>query len=183
MAETLGMVASLGILIVMVAVAVYGIGFLVLATPFMRWILILIVAFLALKVVLLPLTYLSIWVNGHPEVSLEAEVRAKTVFVLTTKIVPTRRSSRFTLLAEGTITNKAQQSIRGLAIECRVSKLSFGDSEMAYHHFMVTVMPGETKPFSAIIATDLTGIVVRGHLALQPPDQHFCRLDRVRSEE
>jgi hypothetical protein len=181
MAETLGMVVGLGILIVMVAVAVYGIGFLVLATPFMRWGLILIVAFLALKVVLLPFTYLSIWVNGYPEVSLEAEARAKTVFVLTTKIVPTRRSSRFTLLAEGTITNKGQQSIRELAVECRVSKLSFGDSEMAYQRLTVTVMPGETKSFSCIIATDLTGIAVRGHLALQPPDQHFCRLQRVQT--
>jgi hypothetical protein len=183
MAETLAILAGLGILIVMVAMAVYGIGFLVLATPVMRWVLILMVALLALKVVLLPFTYLSIWVNGHPDVILEAEVRAKTVFVLTTRIVPTRRSSRFTLLAEGTVTNNAQQSIKELAIECRISKLSFGDSERAYHSFAVSVMPGETKPFSAILATDLTGIAVTGHLALQPPDQHFCRLDRVQIEQ
>ncbi len=181
MAETLGMMVGLGILIVMVAVAVYGIGFLVLATSFMRWILILIVALLALKVVLLPFTYLSIWVSGHPEVTIEEEVRAKTVFVLMTRMVPTRRSSRYTLLAEGTVTNRAQQSIKELAIECRVSKLSFGDSEMAYHRFLVTVPPGETRSFSGVIATDLTGSAVTGHLALQPPDQHFCRINRIQT--
>jgi hypothetical protein len=99
--------------------------------------------------------------------------------VLSTRIVPTKRSGRFTLLAEGTVTNNAQQSITGLTFECRVSKLSFGDSEMAYQRFPMTVMPGETKVFSGSIATNLTGVAVTGHLALQPPDQHFCRLYQV----
>jgi hypothetical protein len=72
MAETVVILTALGLLITIYAVLVYGVGWLIVATPFMRWCLYGIVALLALKAVLLPFDHLAIWWRGeYPDVVLE----------------------------------------------------------------------------------------------------------------
>jgi hypothetical protein len=61
MGETVVILVALGLLITIYAVLVYGVGWLIVATPIMRWCLYGVVAFLGLKVVLLPFDHLSIW--------------------------------------------------------------------------------------------------------------------------
>jgi hypothetical protein len=180
MGETVVILSALGLLIAIYAVIVYGLGWLIVATPLMKWLLCAVVGFLALKVVLLPYEHLSIWWSGeYPDVVVEEEVRSKTEIVVSTQIVPTRRSGKFTLLAQGSLTNNSDRLIEGITIWCRVPKLGFGDSETVRKAISVMVRPGETKSFSGEIASGLTGIAKPGQLALQASDQHFCRLDRV----
>jgi hypothetical protein len=180
MGETVVILAALGILITIYAVVVYGVGWLLLATPFARWCLIAVVGFLTLRVILLPFDHLSIWWSGeYPDVVLEDELRARTNIGLSTQIIPTRRSGKFTLLAQGSLTNNTNHVIEGISIWCRVPNLGFGDSETTKLRIAVIVRPNETKSFSGEIASDLTGIAKTGYLALQVPDEHFCRFDRV----
>jgi hypothetical protein len=180
MGETVVILSALGLLIAIYAVIVYGLGWLIIATPLMRWLLYAVVGFLALRVVLLPFDHLSIWWSGeYPGVVVEEEVRADMEIGLSTKIVPTRRSGKFTLLAEGILANNSDRVIEGITIWCRVPKLGFGESETTSRRIAVTVNPSETKSFSSEVASGLTGIAKTGHLALQAPDQHFCRLSRV----
>jgi hypothetical protein len=180
MAGTVVILTALGLLITIYAVLVYGVGWLIVATPFMRWCLYGIVALLALKVVLLPFDHLAIWWRGqYPEVVLEDEVRSQVNITLSTSIAPTRRSGKFTLLAQGSLTNNSDLVIQGITIWCRVPKLGFGDSEIARKTIAVVARPGATESFSSEITSDLAGVAKTGHLALQAPDQHFCRLDRV----
>lgn len=182
MAETVVILGVLGTIIFIAAALLCGMGWLVLATPFMKWLLYAVVAFLALRVILLPFEYVEIWWSGeHPDVVLEDELRAKTHIALSTQIVPTRRSGKFTLLAQGSLTNHSDRLIESITIWCRVPKLGFGDSETTSNRFELVVRPGETESFSGEIASDLTGIPRTGHLALQAPDEHFCRLDRVKA--
>jgi hypothetical protein len=96
-----------------------------------------------------------------------------------TRIVPTRRSGKFTLLAQGSLTNNSDRVIEGITIWCRVPKLGFGDSEIASKTIVVVAHPGVTESFYSEITSDLAGVAKTGHVALQAPDQHFCRLDRV----
>ena len=159
MAETLGIVFVLGLLGLTVSVAVYGVTWLLVATPLVRWCLLLIVGILALRVVLLPFTYIAIWWSGYPSVTLEQEVRAATEFTLTTRIVPTRGSSRFTLLAEGSLANHSNRVIERISVSCRANRLLFGDYESAGKTFTVMARPGETKGFTGEVADDLTGVV------------------------
>jgi hypothetical protein len=148
--------------------------------PLMRWCLIAVVAFLAFRVILLLFEYVEIWWSDeYPDVVLEDEIRAKTEIAFSTQIVPTRRSGKFTLLAQGSLTNNSDQVVESITIWCRVPKLGFGDSETARKTLPVMVRPGETKSFSGEIASDLTGIAKTGYLALQAPDQHFCRVAHV----
>jgi hypothetical protein len=180
MAETIVILSALGLLIAIYAVIVYGVGWLIVATPIMRWGLYGVVAFLALKVVLLPFDHLSIWWSGtFPESTFEEEVRAKTEVTLSTQIAPTRRSGKFKLLAQGSLTNNSDRVIEGITIWCRVPKLGFGDSETARETISVVVRPGETGQFVGEVSAAITGIAEIGHLALQAPDQHFCRIDRL----
>jgi hypothetical protein len=180
MAETVVILAALWILITIYAVIVYGVGWLIIATPFMRWCLYGIVAFLALKVVLLPFDYVSIWwSDAYPDVVLEEGIIAKTEIVFATQIIPTRRSGKFTLLAQGSLTNNSDRVIDGISIWCRVPKLGFGDSETTRRRIAVIVYPNEKKSFDAEVGSDFIGIAKSGHLALQAPDEHFCRFDRV----
>jgi hypothetical protein len=180
MGETVVILAALGLLIATYAVVVYGLGWLIIATPLMKWLLYAVVGFLALRVVLLPYEHLSIWWSGeYPVVVVEEEVRSEIDIALSTSIVPTRRSGKFTLLAQGSLTNNSDHVIESITIWCRVPKLGFGDSEMASNTLALAVRPGESKSFSGLIASDVTGVAKTGHLALQAPDQHFCRLDRV----
>jgi hypothetical protein len=138
------------------------------------------VGFLALRVVLLPFDYVRVWWTGeHPDVVFEDEIKARTEIVLSTQIIPTRRSGKFTLLAQGSLTNNSDRVIDGISIWCRVPKLGFGDSETASNRIALPARPGETKSFAGEIASGFTGIAKTGHLALQTPDDHFCRLDRV----
>ncbi|MBL0404239.1 hypothetical protein JKG68_09695 [Microvirga aerilata] len=180
MAEAVGMLAALGLLLTLIAVLIYGVGWLVVATPFMRLCLISVVGILALRVVLLPFDFLTIWWTGeYPEVVLADELKAKTHVTLSTRISPTRRSGKFTLLAQGSLTNDSDRMIESISIWCRVPKLGFGDSEVVARRVAVTVSPKETKSFSGEITSDITGIAKTGHVALQVPDQHFCLLDQV----
>jgi hypothetical protein len=180
MAETVVILVALGLLITIYAVLVYGVGWLIVATPIMRWCLYGVVALLALKVVLLPFDHLSIWWSGtFPASTFEEEVRAKTEVILSTQIVPTRRSGTFTLLAQGSLTNNSDRVIEGLTVWRRVPKLGFGDSETVRKTLSVTVDVGETKTFSGEIVADLIGVAKTGKLALQAPDEHFCRIDRL----
>ena len=179
MAETVVILGAVGLLITVCATLIYGVGWLIIATPFMRWCLIAVVGFLALKVLLLPFDHLSIWWTGYPDVVLEEEIRAKTEIILSTHIVPTRRSSKFTLLAEGSLTNNSDRVIESITIWCRVPKLGFGDSETVTKRIVVTARPGEAKRFAGEIGADLTGVAKTGHLALQASDVHFCRLNSL----
>jgi hypothetical protein len=180
MAGTVVILGALGMLIMTCAALIYGAGWLIIASPFMRWCLIAVVAFLAFRVILLLFEYVEIWWSDeYPDVVLEDEIRAKTEIAFSTQIVPTRRSGKFTLLAQGSLTNNSDHVIESITIWCRVPKLGFGDSEMASNTLALAVRPGESKSFSGLIASDVTGVAKTGHLALQAPDQHFCRLDRV----
>jgi len=180
MAETVVILAALGLLISVSAALVCGVGWLILATPFLRWLLYAVVVFLVLRVILLPFDHLSIWWSGeYPDVVFEDEIRAKTDIVLSTQIVPTRRSGKFTLLAQGSLTNKSDRVIESITIWCRVQKLGFGESETVARRFSVTVHPKETKSFSSEVASAITGITKTGYLVLQAPDQHFCRVAHV----
>jgi hypothetical protein len=182
MGETVVVLAALGLLITVYALIVYGVGWLIVATPLMKWLLYAVVGFLTLKVVLLPYDHLSIWWSGeYPDVAVEEEVLSKTETVVSTKIVPTRRSGKFTLLAQGSLTNKSDQVIESVSIWCRVPKLGFGDSETAQKAFPVVVHPGRTESFAGEIALNLTGVAVTGHHELQAPAQHFCRMEQVRT--
>jgi hypothetical protein len=179
MAETLGIVIILGIFVTVFVAVIYGVGILIISTPLVRWCLITVVMFLAFRVLLLPFTYMSIWLTGHPEVTLEEEIRAQTLISLATSVIPTRGSSKFTLLARGSLTNNSNRVIWRISISCRIVKLSFGDYETASKNITVTAGPGETKDFSETIAADLTGVTKAGFLALQAPDERFCRLNRI----
>jgi hypothetical protein len=180
MAETVVILAALGLLITVSAALIYGVGWLVVSTPFTRWLLYAVVGFLAIRVVLLPFDHLSIWWSGeYADVMVEEEVRSQVEIALSTSIAPTQRSGKFTLLAQGSLTNNSYLLIQGITIWCRVPKLGFGDNETARRTISVMVRPSETKSFSGEIASDLTGIAKTGHLALQAPDQHFCRLDQI----
>ena len=180
MGETVVILGALGFLILACAALICGIGWLLARTSFMRWCLYAVVGFLALRVLLLPFDHLSIWWSGeYPDVVLEDEVRARTEITLSTQIAPTRRSGKFTLLAQGSLTNRSDRLIENITIWCRVPKLGFGDSETALNRFVLSARPGETKSFGGEISSDLTGTVKTGNLALQVPDEHFCRLDRL----
>jgi hypothetical protein len=180
MGETVVILSALGLLIAIYAVIVYGLGWLIVATPLMKWVLCAVVGFLALRVVLLPFDHLSIWWSGeYPDVVVEEEVRADTEIGLSTKIVPTRRSGKFTLLAQGSLTNHSDRVIEGITIWCRVPKLGFGDNETARRTISVLVRPGETGKFVGEVSAAITGVAEIGQLALQAPDQHFCRIDRL----
>ncbi|MBL0403790.1 hypothetical protein JKG68_07430 [Microvirga aerilata] len=180
MAESDGILIAVGLLMTVVAVLVYGVGWLIVATPFMRWCLISVVGIPALRVLLLPFDILTIWWTGeYPEVVFADELKARTHVTLSTQISTTRRSGKFTLLAQGSLTNNSDREIESISVWCRVPKLGFGDSEAVVRRIAVTVAPRETKSFSGEIASDLTGIAKTSHVALQVPDQHFCRLDRV----
>jgi hypothetical protein len=181
MGETVVILSALGLLIAIYAVIVYGVGWLIVATPFMRCVLYGVVAFLVLRVMLLPFDHLSIWWSGaYPDVVLEDEIRSKTEILLSTQIVPTRRSGTFTLLAQGTLANTSQHLIEGISIWCRVNRLGFVDSETLRKTIPMVVHPGRTERFAGQIASDLTGVAVTGHHGLQAPDQHFCRIEQVR---
>src|SRR5215217_6542694 len=139
MAETIVILGGLGLFITVSATLIYGFGWLIVATPFMRWLLYAVVVFLVLRVILLPFDHLSIWWSGeYPDVVFEDEIRAKTDIVLSTQIVRTRRSGKFTLLAQGSLTNNSDQMIESITIWCRVPKLGFGDSEITTHNVAVT---------------------------------------------
>jgi hypothetical protein len=180
MAETVVILCAVGLLITVCAILTYGAGWLIFSTPFLRWCLITTVGFLALRVALLPFDHLRIWWSGdYPDAAIEEQDRARTEIALSTRIIPTQRSGKFTLLAQGSVTNNSDRVIAGITIWCRVPKLGFGDSEVTRRRIIVTAHPKETKSFSGEIASDLTGIAKTGHIALQAPDEHFCRLDRV----
>ena len=120
----------------------------------MRWLLYAVVVFLTLRVVLLPFDYVSIWWSGtYPDSPLAEEINARTEITLSTQIVPTRRSGKFTLLAQGSLTNNSDQVIESITIWCRVPKLGFGDSETVARKIAVTVHPKETKSFFGEIAS------------------------------
>jgi hypothetical protein len=116
MAETLGIVIVLGIFVTIFVAVTYGVGILVISTPLVRWCLIAVVMFLAFRVLLLPLTFLSIWGTVHPEVTLEEEIRARTLIGFSTSMIPTRGSSKFTLLAQGSLASNSDRGIEGIAI-------------------------------------------------------------------
>ncbi len=117
MAETVVILGALGMLITVAAIVIYGLGWLIIATPLMRWCLIAVVAFLALRMILLPFDHLSIWWRGeYPDVMLEDEVKANTEVILSTRISPTRRSGKFTLLAQGSLTNNSDWVIESISV-------------------------------------------------------------------
>lgn len=179
MVESIAIIAALAFFITAAAVAIYGAGYLILATPLMRWCLIAVVGFLALRVVLLPVEYLKVWTSGYPDAVLEEELRSKVTFTLTTRITPTSSSDRFTLHAQGWLTNNSDRTIERISIWCRMEKLAFGDSATASQVFTVLVRPGETTTFTGPIASDLIGVIKTGMRGFQVPERAFCRLARV----
>ena len=183
MVESVAIIAVLAFFITAAAVAVYGAGYLILVTPLMRWCLIALVGFLALRVVLLPVEHLKVWTSGYPGTVLEEELRSKVTLTLTTRITPTSSSDRFTLHAQGWLTNNSDRTIERISIWCRAEKLSFGDSETASRVFTVMVRPGETTSVTGPIATDLTGVIKAGVRGFQAPGRAFCRLARVYETE
>jgi hypothetical protein len=123
MAETVVILGVLGTIIIIAAALLCGLGWVILATPFMRWLLYAVVVFLTLRVILLPFDHLSIWWSGeYPDVVLEDELRAQVDLTLSTQIVPTRRSSKFTLLAQGSLNNNSDRVMEGIAMWCRLPK-------------------------------------------------------------
>jgi hypothetical protein len=177
--ETIAIVIALGIVGFVASIVIYGVGFVILATPVMRWFLLALVALLSIKVLLLLFVYIGVWISGYPNVTLEEEVRVKVNTALTTTITPTPGSGRYTLLASGTVTNHSDRSLSGLRIDCRVRRLMFGDFETVYRRIPIKVEAGAIGSFSETLADDLTGVTKTKYHALQAPDEHFCRMDRI----
>lgn len=128
---------------------------------------------------LLPVEHLKVWISGYPGTVLEEELRSKVTFRLTTRIAPTLSADRFTIHAQGWLTNNSDRTIERISIWCRAEKLAFGDSETASQVFTVMAPPGETTSFSGPIATDLIGVIRTGMRGFQVPERTFCRLARV----
>src|SRR5215212_2423527 len=157
----------IGVIAMMFGVALW----LVLFTPVLRWTIYAVVAFLCLRLGLLPFQ------RGTRV--LEEELRSKVDVAFTTSFGPGRYSDNFSLNVTSTITNNSDRLISRIFIACRVPKVSFDSYELAGNHFSVLVSPKETKRFGGLVSDAVTGVEQVGSSRFQPPDRHFCRLDQV----
>jgi len=166
-APVIAVVLVIGVVALVVSAALWLIFF----TPVVKWAFLAVVAFLSLRLVLLPFQ------TGTRV--LEEELRSKVDVAFTTSFGPGRYFNNLSLNVTGTITNNADRPIRQIFIACRVSKLSFDSYELARNHLSVLVKPGQTESFGGMISDRLTGVDKPGFKRLQAPDRHFCRLDQV----
>ena len=155
------------IITLMLAAAIWLIVF----TPVVKRTFYAVVAFLCLRLVLLPFQ------TGSR--ILEEELRSKVDVAFTTSFGPGRYSDNYSLNVTGTITNYSDRPIRRIFIACRVPKVSFDSYETTGNHFTVIVGPGETKIFGGVISDHLTGVEQVGSSKFHLPDRYFCRLDQV----
>jgi hypothetical protein len=169
--EVIAPVIALVVVVCIVTLLLSAAVWLIVFTRVVRWTFYAVVAFLCLRLVLLPFQ------SGTR--MLDEEIRSKVDVTFTTTFGQGRYFDKFSLNTTGTITNHSDRRIRRIFIACRVPKLAFGWNETTGNHFSVVVGPGETKTFGGVISDRLTGVDKAGYKSLQPPDQHFCRLDGV----
>src|SRR5215212_7934798 len=169
--EVIAPVVALFALIATAALAVGLSLWLILFTPFVTWAFYAVVAFLCLRLVLLPFQ------TGTRV--LEEELRSKVEMAFATSFGPGRYSDNYSLNVTGTITNNSNRPIRRIFIACRLPKVSFDSYETTGNHFSAIVRPGETKSFGGLISDSITGVEKTGSSRLELPDRHFCRLDEV----
>src|SRR5215203_1998409 len=120
--EVIAPVVALFALIAIAALVFGAALWLVLFTPVLRWTIYAVVAFLCLRLVLLPFQ------TGTRV--LEEELRSKVDVAFTTSFGPGRYSENYSLNVTGTITNHSDRPISRIFIACRLPKVSFDSYEL-----------------------------------------------------
>jgi len=132
-APVIAVVLAIGVVALVLSAALW----LILSTPVVKWALFAVVAFLCLRLVLLPF-------QTETRV-LEEELRSKVDVAFTTSFGPGRHFDNFSLNVTGTITNHSDRPLRRIFIACRAPKLSFDAHATAGNHVSVVAEPGRLR--------------------------------------